>query len=91
VPKLDLQIDVKEGEQVIEFTPKEEGIIPWSCWMGMKHGEFIVVNGPLPATQAPLVAANEPQRPPAEAQPPAAQTPKAVANEPAGLPRSDTA
>jgi uncharacterized protein len=82
VPKLGLQIDAKEGEQVIEFTPKEEGIIPWSFWMGMKHGEFIVINGPLPASQAPVVAANEPPGRPVEALPPAAQTPKAVANEP---------
>jgi uncharacterized protein len=57
VPKLGLQIDVKEGEQVVEFTPKEAGIIPWSCWMGMKHGEFIVINGPPPSGQAPVVAA----------------------------------
>lgn len=42
VPKLWLSFDIKQGEQVIEFTPTEEGIIPWSCWMGMIHGTFIV-------------------------------------------------
>lgn len=44
VPSLDLEFDVKEGEQVIEFVPEEEGVIPWSCWMGMINGNFIVTN-----------------------------------------------
>ncbi|MBM3200570.1 sulfite exporter TauE/SafE family protein [Candidatus Woesearchaeota archaeon] len=42
VPKLGLKFDIKQGEQVIEFTPTEEGIIPWSYWMGMIQGNFIV-------------------------------------------------
>ncbi len=42
VPKLGLNFDIKKGEQVIEFTPEEEGTIPWSCWMGMIPGVFIV-------------------------------------------------
>ena len=42
VPKLGLDFDIKPGEQVIEFTPTEEGIISWSCWMGMIPGTFIV-------------------------------------------------
>ncbi|MDP2908772.1 MAG: sulfite exporter TauE/SafE family protein [Nanoarchaeota archaeon] len=42
VPKLGLNFDIKKGEQVIEFTPTEEGVIPWSCWMGMLKGTFIV-------------------------------------------------
>ncbi len=42
VPKLGLEFDVKPGEQVIEFTPKDEGVIPFSCWMGMIQGQFIV-------------------------------------------------
>ncbi|MFH1237105.1 MAG: sulfite exporter TauE/SafE family protein [Candidatus Aenigmatarchaeota archaeon] len=43
VPKLGLQFDIKQGEQVIEFTPpNEDTIIPWSCWMGMIQGTFIV-------------------------------------------------
>ena len=94
VPKLGLQIDVKEGEQIVEFTPKEDGIIPWSCWMGMKHGRFIVINGPLPGAQPPMVAANEPQGRTVKAPPPAEQTaPQAVANEPpvAGTARSKPA
>jgi sulfite exporter TauE/SafE/copper chaperone CopZ len=42
VPKLGLSFDIKQGEQVIEFTPKDAGVIPWSCWMGMIPGTFIV-------------------------------------------------
>ncbi|MBU4501919.1 MAG: sulfite exporter TauE/SafE family protein [Nanoarchaeota archaeon] len=42
VPKLGLNFDIKKGEQVIEFTPTKEGIIPWSCWMGMIPGTFVV-------------------------------------------------
>lgn len=44
VPKLGLNFDIKKGEQVIEFTPTEEGVISWSCWMGMIRGTFIVTN-----------------------------------------------
>jgi len=42
VPKFGLNFDIKEGEQTIEFTPDEEGVISWSCWMGMIPGVFIV-------------------------------------------------
>ncbi len=42
VPKLDLNFDIEYGEQIIEFTPTEEGVISWSCWMGMIPGTFIV-------------------------------------------------
>ena len=42
VPKLGLNFKIKPGIQTIEFTPTEEGTIPFSCWMGMKQGQFIV-------------------------------------------------
>lgn len=42
VPKLNLKFDIRLGEQTIEFTPTEEGVIPWSCWMGMIRGTFVV-------------------------------------------------
>ncbi|HDK42367.1 MAG TPA: heavy metal transporter, partial [Candidatus Pacearchaeota archaeon] len=44
VPKLGLKFDIKKGEQVIEFTPTKEGLISWSCWMGMIPGTFIVTD-----------------------------------------------
>ena len=42
VPALGLKFDIIKGEQVIEFTPANEGVISWSCWMGMIPGVFIV-------------------------------------------------
>ena len=34
---------LKNGDEgLIEFTPTETGIIPFSCWMGMQNGRFIV-------------------------------------------------
>ncbi|WP_286291435.1 sulfite exporter TauE/SafE family protein [Methylomarinovum tepidoasis] len=45
VPQLGLEVELKPGTQVVEFTPDKAGTIPWSCWMGMLHGEFIVVDG----------------------------------------------
>ncbi len=44
VPKLGLDVPLKKGEQIIEFTPQQEGIIPWSCNMGMTTGTFLVVD-----------------------------------------------
>ena len=43
VPKLGLDVALKKGEQTIEFTPQQEGLIPWSCSMGMTTGTFKVV------------------------------------------------
>lgn len=44
VPKLGLDVPLKKGEQIVEFTPQQEGIIPWSCNMGMTTGTFLVVD-----------------------------------------------
>lgn len=37
-----LDIKLKEGLNVIEFTPDKTGTVSWSCWMGMLRGSFIV-------------------------------------------------
>ncbi len=39
-----LSIPIKKGIQVIEFTPGEEGVVKWSCWMGMIPGQFIITD-----------------------------------------------
>ncbi len=44
VPKYGLNFDINKGEQVIEFTPTENGVVSWSCWMGMIPGTFVVVD-----------------------------------------------
>ena len=42
IPSLGLEFDVKEGENIVEFTPVETGVVAWSCWMGMMPGAFVV-------------------------------------------------
>lgn len=44
VPKLNIRTQLTEKEQIFEFTPKDEGEIPFSCSMGMYTGVFNVVN-----------------------------------------------
>ena len=46
VPQYKLKIEVHAGEQTIDFTPSETGVVPWSCWMGMIPGTFIVIEAP---------------------------------------------
>jgi hypothetical protein len=43
-PKLGLDIPIKKGEQTIEFTPQQAGVITWSCNMGMTTGSFVVID-----------------------------------------------
>lgn len=42
VPDLDISKPLKTGDNIVEFTPTEAGVIPFSCWMGMVTGKFIV-------------------------------------------------
>ena len=37
-----IDIKLKKGLNVVEFTPDKTGTIRWSCWMGMIPGSFIV-------------------------------------------------
>ncbi|MAH48358.1 heavy metal transporter [Candidatus Pacearchaeota archaeon] len=37
-----LEIKLKKGLNVVEFTPDEAGTVRWSCWMGMIPGSFVV-------------------------------------------------
>lgn len=39
-----LDIKLKLGANVVEFTPNKTGIIKWACWMGMVSGNFIVTD-----------------------------------------------
>lgn len=42
VPKLGIKKKLSQGENIIEFTPTEKGVLSFSCWMGMVRGQFIV-------------------------------------------------
>jgi sulfite exporter TauE/SafE len=68
VPQYGLKIKLHQGKQVIEFTPPESGVVPWSCWMGMIPGTFIVVdNEPEPQEKpAPATTPAPQQTPPVE-------------------------
>ncbi len=42
VPSLNITKKINSGDNIVEFTPTESGVIPFSCWMGMVRGKFIV-------------------------------------------------
>lgn len=50
VPKLGIQKYLQKGENVIEFTPTEAGIIPFSCSMGMYTGKIVVTESDSPTS-----------------------------------------
>jgi sulfite exporter TauE/SafE len=56
VPQFGLNVTLQQGVQTVEFTPKETGVVPWSCWMGMVPGSFIVVDD-VPESEKPGLAA----------------------------------
>jgi len=56
IPQYKMRIELKEGPQIIEFTPPESGVVPWSCWMGMIPGTFIVVDDVPPSRQGEAAA-----------------------------------
>ncbi|NTV90849.1 MAG: heavy metal transporter [Clostridiales bacterium] len=42
IPAYNLEVKLKAGDNIIEFTPSESGIIPYSCWMGMITADITV-------------------------------------------------
>jgi hypothetical protein len=44
MPKYNIRKSLKQGENIIEFTPTETGRVPFSCSMGMYTGIFSVVD-----------------------------------------------
>lgn len=42
VPSLNISQDITHGKNIINFTADKSGEIPFSCWMGMVRGKFIV-------------------------------------------------
>ena len=45
VPDYGIQHAFNIGENVIEFTPTEPGLVRYSCWMGMVYGSINVIEG----------------------------------------------
>jgi len=44
VPSYGIKKSLAPGENIVEFTPKKEGVIPYSCWMGMIRSRITVVS-----------------------------------------------
>ncbi len=44
IPKLGFSKKIEKGKNVAYFTPTESGVLPFSCWMGMVNGQFIVTD-----------------------------------------------
>ncbi|MFA7319743.1 MAG: sulfite exporter TauE/SafE family protein [Parcubacteria group bacterium] len=42
IPSLNITQSIHAGDNVVTFTPGAAGEIPFSCWMGMVRGKFIV-------------------------------------------------
>lgn len=59
IPKYNLQIKLKTGENVIEFTPDESGTFPFSCWMGMIRSSITVIGEDGKAADNPDDGSNE--------------------------------
>jgi sulfite exporter TauE/SafE/copper chaperone CopZ len=55
-----LEFPINPGEQTIQFTPDKEGVVRWSCWMGMISGTFIVMNDISNKTEQSAVVATAP-------------------------------
>lgn len=42
IPSMNISKKIDQGPNVIEFTPEKSGVLPFSCWMGMQSGKFII-------------------------------------------------
>lgn len=42
IPALGLRVPLSEGDNTVEFTVDEPGVIPYTCWMGMLRGTITV-------------------------------------------------
>ncbi len=53
IPEYNLQIKLKTGDNLIEFTPDKSGTFVFSCWMGMVRSNITVANddGTVDATE----------------------------------------
>ena len=44
IPGPDLRLSFQPGDNVLEFTPRVAGTIPYSCWMGMIRGTIMDID-----------------------------------------------
>ena len=43
MPALNLCVPLSEGDNIVEFTVDEPGVILYTCWMGMLRGTITAV------------------------------------------------
>ena len=60
IPKLNIRKKIDIGLNLIEFTPEKEGVLPFSCWMGMLNGRFIVTDAEGNLSQEAQIEASKP-------------------------------
>ncbi len=44
IPEFGLEMPLKAGDNIVEFTPTKTGVIPYSCWMNMIRSSITVVD-----------------------------------------------
>ncbi|MGI6686549.1 MAG: sulfite exporter TauE/SafE family protein [Bacillota bacterium] len=59
IPEFNQQIELVPGDNIIEFTPEEEGDIVYTCWMGMISSKIKVVSDVTKVSEKDLESANE--------------------------------
>ena len=62
-PAFDVKKTLTVGDNVIQFTPDETGLIPYTCWMGMLDGRILVVDNLFAASGASTPDAGEASSP----------------------------
>ena len=55
-PSYNVKKTLTPGDNVIKFTPEESGLIPYTCWMGMKDDRILVVDNLFTEPEAALPA-----------------------------------
>lgn len=56
-PSYNVKKTLTPGDNVIKFTPEESGLIPYTCWMGMKDGRILVVDNLFTSPEAAAIPA----------------------------------
>jgi uncharacterized protein len=59
IPAYGIEVELREGDNIIEFTPDKTGTIPYSCWMGMINADVLVVDDLSSADTKALAAQKE--------------------------------
>ncbi|MGE5381420.1 MAG: sulfite exporter TauE/SafE family protein [Methylocystaceae bacterium] len=54
LPQMGIEKPLANGENIVEFTPDKDGVLRYSCWMGMVTGSFKVVEDTAAVTDQEL-------------------------------------